>query len=92
MAQAQLQFTNDSLAFLRGYGFNDISWSPVTKTITCKLDDKFSLIIVKRRHKITFTLRKKTQTMSIPYSMISTLYDLKESTQLLYSFLDGQSE
>ena len=90
MAQAQIQFTDDSLTFLRERGFKHVSWSPISKTITCVLDDIFSLIIVKRRHKIAFTLRKGTQTISLPYSMISNLCDLKESIQLLHSFLDGQ--
>ena len=91
MAQAMLNFTDDSLDFLSECGFQHVSWSPVNNSITCQLDDTLSLVIYKRKQQISLTLRKQSQTMSLPYSILETFCDLKESIQLLASFLDGQS-
>ena len=91
MAQAQLNFTEDSIDFLKGYGFEHVTWSPVHKSITCQLSNEFSLVIRKARQQTSVTLRKGTQTMSLPYTFLEMFCDLKESIQLLASFLEGQS-
>lgn len=92
MAQAQLHFTDESLEILRGYGFENVVWSPVSKTITCQLDDTFSLVIKKTHQNVSIRLRKLTQSMSLPYNLFETLCDLKESIQLLSSFVEGNSK
>lgn len=92
MAQAQLQFTED---MLKGFGFTHVKWSPLSRTITCQLDETVSLVMYKKRHNISVTLRKRVrkgiQTISLPIAMLETLCDLKESIQLLTSFLEGQA-
>lgn len=92
MTQAQLNFTDETLAFLEGYGLKNVTWSPVCKSITCQLDDTFSLVIYKKRQNIKMTLKKHSQTMSLPFTLLESLCDLKESIQLLCSFLEGQSK
>ena len=77
MAQAELDFTNNSMAFLQGYGISNITWSPSSKTIICMIDDKLSVVITKRRNGLSFTLRKGTQSLSLPHSTISSLCDFK---------------
>lgn len=91
MAQAQLNFTEESRGYFRECGFISVTWSSMCKTITCELDEGFSMVIRKKRQNIKVTLRKGTQSMSLPYSMIENLCDLKESIQLLSSFLEGKS-
>ena len=89
MAQAQLNCSKDMLSLLRGYGLKHLSWSPVHQTITCQLDDMFSIVIRKTGKCMNITLKKGTQTMSLSSDMFEKCCDLKESIQLLASFLEG---
>ena len=77
MAQAQLTFTENSLDFLKSYGLHQVIWSPVSASITCCTDDKFSLLVRRARKRIRVSLRKDNQSMSLPYSFLESFCDLK---------------
>jgi hypothetical protein len=91
MAQAQLMFSEESLSYLKTCGFETVNWCPITKEVRCSLDDKHLLTIKKKRSKTVIILQKGKSTLSIDMKQFESLCDLKESIQLLGSFLQGQS-
>lgn len=90
MAQAQLLFTKESESYLRNYGFGDVKWQPLFKQIECILDDKHSFVVKRKRNKTVIILRKGTSRLTLNIEQFVSLCDLKESVQLLSSFLEGQ--
>jgi hypothetical protein len=91
MAQAQLLFSEDTLSYFKQYGFENITWSPVCKEISCTLDNNFTLVLKKRRSRVKLVFKKGKNKLILPTTMFETMCSLKESVELLISFLEGQS-
>lgn len=91
MAQAQLEFSEDTINYLRNEGFNSVHWSPVLNHIECKIDENHSLILKKTEKNCCSVLLKKGKSqLKLSVELFKTLCDLKESVLLLQSFLEGQ--
>ena len=88
MAQAQLDFA-ENISFVDNIDFDKITWTPTRKIITCTLCNGYVLLLKRKRHQIKICLKKGTKEMNIPFVIFETLCDLKESLQLLASFLEG---
>lgn len=90
MAQAQLEFSEESINYLRGEGFSSVHWSPVLNHIECNIDEKHTLIL-KKTEKNSFVLLKKGKSqLKLSVELFKSLCELKESVLLLQSFLEGQ--
>ena len=90
MAQAQLVFTEETLSYLKDYGLTSVQWSPISKQITCQLDDQYTLIVKTKRNKSFVCLRKGASSIRLNISQFLSLCNLKESILLLSAFLEGQ--
>lgn len=42
-AQAKLEFSEDTISYLRNEGFKNVHWSPVLNHIECKINEKHPL-------------------------------------------------
>lgn len=90
MAQAQLEFSEETKQYLRDVGFNSVHWSPVLNHIECKIDQKHTLILKKTEKNCYVLLKKGKSQLKISVELFKTLCDLKETVILLQSFLEGQ--
>ena len=90
MAQSQLEFTEETLHYFQQEGLTSVQWSPILHQISCQLDDKISLVVKKTDTSQYILLKKGTLQIKLSIKQFESLCDLKESIQLLKSFLDGQ--
>ena len=91
MAQAQLEFTEESKAYLRQQGFTNVHWSPVSNRIYCELDNKHTIIVKKSQTNIvTIIIKQGNSKVKLSAKLFESLCDLKQSVFLLKSFLEGQ--
>jgi hypothetical protein len=90
MAQAQLEFTEETLNYFEERGIQSVQWSPYLHQISCQLDEKLCLVVKKTEHSSYILLKKGTAQIKLGLQQFETLCDLKESVLLLKSFLDGQ--
>ena len=90
MAQAQLEFSEDTVNYLRSEGFNSVHWSPLLNNIDCKIDEKHTLILKKTEKNCYVILKKGKSKLKLTTELFKSLCDLKESVRLLQSFLEGQ--
>ena len=65
MAQAQLEFSEETKQYLRELGFNSVHWSPVLNHIECKIDQKHTLILKKTEKNCCFIEKGKITTENI---------------------------
>ena len=90
MAQAQLEFTEETLNYLNKNGFQTVQWSPILNHIKCEVDNKLTLVVKKTEHHLYILLKKGTLQLKLSVEQFRTMYSLQESVLLLKSFLDGQ--
>lgn len=90
MAQAQLEFSDETINYLRGEGFSSVHWSPVLNHVECKIDEKHTLILKKTEKNCYVILKKGKSQVKLTTELFELLCDLKESVLLLKSFLEGQ--
>lgn len=90
MAQAQLEFTEESLQYLQQNGLDTVQWSPVLRQIHCTIDSKLSLVVKKTEHSHHILLKKGCTQLKLSLKQFETICDLKQSVNLLRTFLDGQ--
>ena len=90
MAQAQLEFSEDTINYLRNEGFNSVQWSPVLNHIECKIDEIHALILKKTEKNCFVILKKGKSQVKLTTELFKSLCDLKESVRLQKSFLVGQ--
>ena len=72
MAQAQIRFSNDLQTYLRGFGFENVSWSPIRREITCTLCDKFVIVVKERQRRIKIIFKKGHQSLQLPFGIFET--------------------
>lgn len=90
MAQAQLEFTEDTLKYFEENGLETVQWSPVCRQIHCTIDNKLSLSVKKTEHSHNILVKKGSSQIKLSVKQFETLSDLKQSVHLLKSFLDSQ--
>ena len=90
MAQAQLLFTEETLSYLKEYGFKTVKWCPISRQITCQLDDQYTLIVKRKRNKSFVCLRKGASSKRLNISQFLSLCNLRESILSLSTFLERQ--
>ena len=89
MAQEQMLFTEDTLAYFNSFGLNNVCWSPVCKEIITELPDRY-ILNLKKNTKRNQVVSKGQQKITIPFEIFDLFCHLKESVQLLSSFLGEQ--
>lgn len=85
MAEAQLNID------FEGSGFERIHWSPTLTQVECMIDSKHVIIVKKTKSETVVVLKKGKLCMKIKMNMFESICDLKESIQLIQSFLEGNS-
>lgn len=75
MAQAQVLFTEDSLAYLKICGFESVNWCPLSKQVFCQLYENHFLTIKRKRKKTVVILQKGKSQLSLNLSQFKSLCD-----------------